>query len=193
MIRKLICAVALLVGGMVAAHAAPVLTVTPSVSNVTVGQVFTLDIRIEGVTDLFGWELDMNWDIAGLLSASPATVGNFMGLGQTFDGGTVSNVAGSITDLFSAASGATGFDGAGLLAQVSFTALAVGIANVSLLNVTLINSNLDDIFFSWPDDARSAMVTSARDGGGGNTPEPATLALVALALVGAAVAQRRKA
>ena len=115
-----------------------------------------------------------------------------MGLGQTFGGGTVNNGAGTITNMFSAASGATGFNGDGLLAQISFTALTTGTATVSMLNVLLSDSNLDPIFFDWPGDARSAQVNITRDGGG-PVPEPATLPLMALALAGAAVARRRKA
>ena len=190
MIKKLLCAAALVLGSMVAAQAAPVLRVTPALSNVTVGSVFTLDIAIFGVSDLFGWQLDLGFSPFGLVSASPATEGSFLGAGQTFGGGTVDNAAGTITAMFSALSGFSGVGGDGILASISFAALNAGIATFSLSNVQLINSNLDSIFFSLTDDAFSATVNIA-GGGGTGVPEPSSLALLALALACVLLNRRR--
>ena len=188
MIKKLLCAVALVLGSVFAAQAAPVLRVTPALSNVTVGSVFTLDIQIFGVLDLFGWQMDLGF--SPLVSASPATEGSFLGAGQTFSGGTVDNSAGMITTMFSALSGGTGVSGDGILASISFAALNAGTATFSLSNVELIDSNLDPIFFSFPDDAFSAVVDIAALNGG-TLPEPSTLALLGLALAGVLLSSRR--
>ena len=188
MIKKLLCAVALVLGSVFAAQAAPVLRVTPALSNVTVGSVFTLDIQIFGVLDLFGWQMDLGF--SPLVSASPATEGSFLGAGQTFSGGTVDNSAGMITTMFSALSGGTGVTGDGILASISFAALNAGTATFSLSNVELIDSNLDPIFFSFPGDAYSATVEVGV--GVGVVPEPSTLALLGLGLAGLSVMSRRR-
>jgi PEP-CTERM motif/Cohesin domain len=190
MIKKLLCVVALLVGSMFAAQASPVLSVTPSTSNVTVGTSFILDVRISGVSDLFGWQLDLDFGPAGLLNASTPTEGGFLGAGTFFDSGTVNNGAGTITAMFNALSGGAGVSGDGILASISFQAMGVGTATLSLMNVLLIDSNLNDIFFSWPDDALSAVVNITQDGGT-QVPEPSTLALLGLALACVLLSRRR--
>ena len=189
MLKKLTCAAALVLGSVLAAQAAPVLQVTPASSNVTVGSVFTLDVYIFGVSDLFGWQLDLGFGPVGRVSASPATEGSFLGGGQTFGGGTVDNSLGSITAMYSALSGFTGVSGGGILASISFTALNAGNAIFSLSNVMLIDSNLDSIFFNFPNDAFSATVDIAPIGG--TVPEPPMLALLGLGLVGLLASRRR--
>ena len=191
MIKKLLSAAALLFAGMLGAQAAPVLSLTPAVSNVDVGDVFVLDLRIAGVSDLFAWEMDLGFAPAGLLDASPATEGNFLGAGQTFGGGTVDNLAGTITTMFSSLSGTSGVSGDGILAHISFLAINFGSVTLSLSNVMLLDSNLDQIFFNWSGNAFNAIVNIA-GGGGGNVPEPSTLALVGLALAVSCRARARQ-
>ena len=190
MLKKLTCAAALVLGSVLAAQAAPILRLTPALSNVTVGNVFTLNIQIFGVTDLFGWQMDLGFSTLGLVSASPATEGSFLGAGQTFGGGTVDNSAGTITTMFSALSGITGVTGDGILASISFDAMNAGTATFSLSNVMLEDSNLDPIFFSHPSDAFSASVTIAPRNGG-TVPEPSSLALLGLALAGLSASRHR--
>ena len=190
MLKKLFCAAALVLGSVLAAQAAPILRLTPATSNVTVGDVFTLHIGINGVSDLFGWEMDLGFSPSGLVSASPATEGSFFGGGTTFGGGTVDNSLGEITTMFNALSGIAGVSGGGTLAIISFTALNAGTATFSLSSVQLLDSNLDPIFFDHPGDAFSATVTIARLTGG-TVPEPSSLALLGLALAGLSSSRRR--
>ena len=189
MIRKLLCTTALLAWGMVTAHASPVLSVTPSLSNVTVGDTFTLDINITGVTDLFSWQLDVDFGSAGLLNASAPTVGGFLGGGQTFGYVALDNGTGTISGLFSALSGSSGVSGSGILASIMFDALSSGSATISLLNLELGDSNLDIIFTSDP---LSATVNIANQGPG-QIPEPSILALLGIALACSSYPRRRAA
>ena len=190
MLRKLICATALLLGSWVQADAAAVLSVTPGSTSATVGNTFTLDIFIQGVSDLYGWQLDLDFGPVGLANASAPTVGDFLGLpgDQTFGSGLVDNIGGHITTMFSALSGATGATGNGVLAHVSFLALLPGSLTVSLSNIQLVDSNLDLIFTSNP----LAATVDIANPGGGTTPEPSGILLVALGLVPCALLSRRR-
>ena len=192
MIRKLLCALALLGCSVVGAQANPILSLTPALSNVEVNDVFTLDLLITGVLDLFAWQLDLGFDPAGLLNASLPTEGSFLGAGQTFYGGTVDNSAGTITTIASSLSGGSGLSGNGILASISFTAMATGVATVSLGNVTLLDSHLDQIFFDFPTDALNATVNITAINVNNVPDEPSTLALFGLA-VGLLLSLRRRA
>lgn len=185
MFNKFIAAAALLLGGWVGAQAAPSISVTPSLNTVTVGQNFVLNIDISGITDLYGWQLDLDFGPAGLVNATAVTEGSFLGLGTIFGPGTINNGAAAISTLFSALTGASGVTGGGVLASVSFMAVAIGTATVSVLNVQLSDSNLDPIFFNFPGDALSATVSVV--------PEPASLALLSLGLACISLGLRRSA
>ena len=178
MLSKLICTAALAVWGVVTAYAAPVLSVMPSLTNVFVGNSFTVNINIEDVSDLYAWQLDVSYGPAGLLGATTQTVGGFLGGGQTFGGGTADDSLATITAMFSSLSGPLGVSGSGVLASLSFQALFEGSAAISLFNLQLLDSNLDSIFTG---DARSARVNITRQPGT-DVPEPSTFALLGLAL-----------
>ncbi|MBK6470498.1 MAG: PEP-CTERM sorting domain-containing protein [Betaproteobacteria bacterium] len=95
--------------------------------------------------------------------------------------------------MFSSLSGLLGVDGDGILATISFKAMAVGVANLSFGDALLGNSSLDDIFFDNRFAGRASITIDRAPGGGGSVPEPATLALVALALTAAGASRRRAA
>ena len=167
---------------MVSAVTAPaaMLSISPSVNNVTVGQAFTLDFNIAGVTDLYSWEVYFDFGPIGLLSATGFTEGPFLGAGTTF-GGSFNNPAATFY-MYNSLSGASGVTGGGLLAQMSFLASAPGTSIVSFTSILMLDSNLDTIF---PDTLSGATVNI------GDVPEPSTFAFMALGLAVGAVIRRR--
>ena len=194
MLRKLLSTVALLACGVFTAHAAPTITLTPSLTNLTVGDSFTLDINIQGAVDLYGWELDVSFLSAGILHASAPVFGNFLGAGQTSGYVGLDNLSGTIADIFSAMAGSTGVIGNGILASITFQAMLEGIATIAVANITLLDSNLDNIFFDIGEvgNALSATVNVTGPGDPGDpVPEPSGLALAGLALALALRSSRR--
>ncbi len=106
-------------------------TTTPSV-----GGTFSLNLNAENITDLAGWQTDIAFD-PNILEAVEVTEGDFLKLegGNTFfQGGTIDNTAGKITNLFSARIAESGVNGSGGLLSVTFKAKAAGKTQVILEN-----------------------------------------------------------
>ncbi len=180
--------VGLVLGASLTASAAfgiPVVAVQPSPVNVTAGEVFSLDVAISGVTDLYAFQFDLGFDPTKLQSLS-VMEGPFLGGGGVtfFIPGTADNTLGSVEATFDSLIGAiNGVDGGGVLASFSFRALAAGQSTVTPGNITL----LDSFFFDIPSTPQAGMVAA-----GGEVPEPSALSAFAgfLCLL-AAVAARR--
>ncbi len=97
---------------------------------------FTLNLNAENITDLAGWQTDIAFD-PNVLEAVEVTEGDFLKskVGTTFfQGGTIDNTAGKITDLFSARIAESGVSGTGTLLSVTFKAKAGGETQVTLEN-----------------------------------------------------------
>ena len=179
MLRKLLSTVALLACSVFTAHAAPTITLTPSLTNLTVGDSLTLDFNIQGAVDLFAWQFDVNFALAGILDATAQADGGFLSPGQTYGDGVVDNGAGTITGIFSAMSGTSGVTGDGILASITFQAMFGGTATIAVANVMLLDSNFFDIFF---DIGNAFSATVNVTGPGNDVPEPSGIALAGLAL-----------
>lgn len=155
----------LLVAG--AAMAASV-SITPAQTTAAPGDTFTLGVTIHSVTDLYGWQFDLDFDPM-ILSALSVTEGNFLrGAGSTFFlAGTIDNAAGTITfNADSLVGSIPGETGDGELAEVQFQAVAGGMSALTLSNLSLLDSNLDPLSA----DSTDAAVTVD----GTMTPEPST-------------------
>ena len=168
-----------LVAGPGPALATPILSVSPSSQSVLLGDSFSLDINIGGVTDLYGFNFDLSFGPTPLrLNAVSMTEGAFLPTGGTtaFFPGTIDNVAGqilAITDSLIAA--IPEVSGSGRLARVNFMAVALGTADISISNILLLDSNLDLITFDAP---RGGTVTVTA------VPEPGSLLLLTSGAIG---------
>jgi hypothetical protein len=161
--------------------------VDPATSNVTQFDSFTVDIKITDVTDLFGFQFDLTFD-PSLLSVNDVTEGPFLPSGGPtfFIPGDFTTTPGVITitgdSLLAAVPGVTGN---GVLAHILFSATAAGTSSLTLSDVLLQDSNLEDIATSLLGGrvvvAPSDVVTPV--------PEPGTMALIG---TGLAVAYRRR-
>ena len=99
-----------------------------SKTPIRLDDTFTFDIRAEDVANLAKWQFDIAFDPT-ILEAIDVTEGDFLRTGSTatfFQGGTIDNAKGRITDLIAARISTQGVSGTGTLLQVRFKAIAVG-------------------------------------------------------------------
>jgi general secretion pathway protein D len=162
---------------------ATLISVVPSASTITQGQSFSVDIRVSGVSDLYGFEFDLGFN-PSILSATSIIEGAFLALGGptlwfpgTIDnsGGTISYTADSLQSIV------PGVNGDGILASVNFTALATGSSELTISGVTLLDSALADISFDNPQNTH--IVINSNSGPTPSVPEPATFGLLAIGLI----------
>jgi hypothetical protein len=145
----------------------------PSGVSTGVGQMVTVDVAIDQVTDLYGWQFDLTFDPT-IVSALQVTEDGFLATGGAtfFIPGSIDNVGGTVTatadSLETAIAGVTG---GGLLAQFQFQTLALGTTALSISNIMLVDSNINPIMASSTD---GAIVV---------TPEPSELAPLACCLL----------
>ena len=102
-----------------------------------VGDTFTLDIRIENVHNLAGWQFDIAFDPT-VLEAIEVKEGDFLktGGGTTFfQKGKIDNRSGKITGLNSALLSGGGVTGTGTLLSIKFSAKTGGETLLKLQNV----------------------------------------------------------
>ncbi len=111
----------------------------PVIAPVHVGVPFTLELMVENVTDLAGWQADIAFDPA-VLSTISVTEGDFLskdGGSTFFQGGNINNTGGEITGLVAARTTGGGTSGTGVLLSIAFEAEAYGEGRLRLENVRL--------------------------------------------------------
>ena len=148
-------------------------TIAAGIATVGVGGTFTIQVSIADAQDLLAWQFDLAFDPSSL-QANWITEGPFMSaFGQTlFIPGVIDNGTGMIT---LTAESFVDIDplpsGDGVLAEIEFTALAVGTSDLTLSNLFL-------DFVTPPEEVavQAGTVTVLA-----RVPEPGTLALVGLA------------
>jgi hypothetical protein len=133
----------------IAAHgvAAPIISVQPSSSTILLGQTSLVNVAIAGVSDLYAFQFDVVFD-GSILAAATVTEGSMLPSGGAtfFIAGSINNAAGRITGVADTLIGPiTGVNGMGVLAILPFTGIGLGISNVNLANVVLLDSSLAEI------------------------------------------------
>ena len=161
----------------ISAYAVP--TLAAGSATVNVGDTFDILISITGAVELTSWQFDLAFN-PSIIRANSVTEGPFLSESGTkttlFSSGVIDNVTGHITlvtDSF--VDLPPGPSGSGVIADISFTALALGISPLTLSNVFL--NDLDSGF-----SITNGQVTVL---GTARVPEPATLTLLALGLAAA--------
>src|ERR1700722_10467709 len=135
-----------------------------SLQAVSQGESFAADLNISGVTDLYGFQLDLSFDPT-ILQATDVMEGSFLPSGGDtfFIPGTIDNNAGLV--VFNAdtlLSAISGVNGSGKLLQFDFIATGIGTSVLDSGNVFLLDSNGNEIASSITDGSVTVK------GGGGN-------------------------
>lgn len=134
----------------------------------------TVDLRVEikDVVDLYAYQFDIAFDPV-VLSASTVAEGSFLstGGGTSFIPGAIDNTAGTVSFTASVLLGSVpGVSGSGTLASIRFNALTIGTSPVTLSNIVLLDSALNDI------------AAAVQNGSVSVVPEPGSVLLLTSAL-----------
>jgi general secretion pathway protein D len=132
---------------------AQTISIQPFSSTVDAGNMFTVDVTASGVTDLFAFQFDVDFDPTIISAVTISEGPTLSGGGSTFFiPGSIDNGAGSIQFTTDTLIGAVpGVTGNGVLATLSFNATSGGISPLKLSNVVLLDSSLGDIHASTLD------------------------------------------
>jgi len=115
-------------------------SVFPSTVTTYVGQNFSIDVNVTGVSDLYGWEFKMNWT-ASLLNLTSITEGSFLKSGgQTFFYDNLNVTGGQVTAECTLEGDVEGISGSGGLATLTFNVKSSGQSPLNLYYGVLINS-----------------------------------------------------
>jgi hypothetical protein len=183
------CVAALVLLTAAPASAAPILSVSPSSQTVTVGQTFSVDFLISGVTDLYSFQFGIAYDptIIGFLGV---TEGSFLSnAGATafvpgFDDPFLGYVFFNAVSLVGQIAGASGN---GVLLTASFAALAPGTSLVAAdFNIFVLDELLDSTLTSiaFTNNGGSVTVRAA------SVPESSSLSMLLLGVALSIVAVR---
>lgn len=148
--------------------------VSPASLNVSVGQTVAVDIDVDNIADLYGYQFTLTFNPA-VLAADSITEGALFAdtnNNSFFLPGTIDNSTGNTGTTADTLLSPPGVNGPGVLAVVDFTALAAGASPFDLSNVMLLDPSLTEISVT-PVSGTADVVTA----------EPATLSLLLTALV----------
>lgn len=164
--------------------------VTPSAGPVGPGQQFTVAINITGPTvkgvtlgasDVYAFQLDVTYP-SSLVRAKKVDDGTFFsGAGNAFfSPGEIDNGSGTVSHIFGTlVTSPAGASGSGTLVNITFQTVAAGTPQITISNLTLLDSSLNPIVIDdTPDQVTTtATVTTAEM----QTPKIAGKTVVSLA------------
>lgn len=202
-------ALVLTLGEALPASADPILSLTASTTDVSVGQTFALDVAIQGVTDLALYDITLliaNTDVVRFLGTESGVVdltadpfptgraveGSFLSSGGsgTFPFGIYSTL--DTIEIVNTVLGPTGVSGDGTLFTLFFSAIAAGTTSIGFGPITLFDSTIDPVTLSGgaivPDALNGASVTTTANT---TVPEPGTLSLMAIGVCATLLRRRR--
>jgi hypothetical protein len=117
-----------------------IIYVEPQTSWGKLSQIFTVDIWISDVVDLYGWEIKLGWN-ATILNSVSVLEGQFLKSGgSTFFTYRINNTLGYMVVDCTLLGNVFGVNGSGTLATVEFYVKAVGECLLDLYDSILINS-----------------------------------------------------
>lgn len=149
--------------------------VTPSPGQVGPGQQFTVAINITGPTvkgvasgasDVYAFQLDVSYP-SSLVRAKKVDDGTFLaGAGTAFfSPGEIDNGSGTVSHIFGTlVTAPAGASGSGTLATITFQAVAAGTPQITVSNITLLDSSLNPIVIDDTPDQVTTTVTLATAG-----------------------------
>ena len=122
------------------------LTFSTTETDLLAGDTFTLNLNAENITDLAGWEGDISYD-PNVLEAVAVTEGDFLKTDATtfFQGGTIDNTTGKISNINIARIAGGGVNGSGTLLSIEFKTKAGGDTYITLENFEFGSSSGDII------------------------------------------------
>ena len=169
------------------ASAFPTLQISPVLTPTVQGNLFTVDVTVTGVTDLYAFQFDLGFNPA-VLQALSSSEGAFLPSGGTtfFIPGAIDNSSGLISFIADTLIGPIpGVSGTGTLASISFSAFSAGTSALTLSNILFLDSEFEDIE-NITSVGGTVSVTDAIK----PIPEPSSLGLMALGLLALVGAKR---
>lgn len=162
-------------------HAIPIITAGSAIVNV--GDTFTIPVSITDAVDLTSFQFDLSFNALILqVTVTGVTESAFFTQGDitVFISGIVDNTNGQILGVSDALIFQSPVNGSGVLVNIEFDAIALGISPLTLSNVFLNLSNSGFDVENGEVCVKSPTATTCEPGGA--VPVPGTLALLMMGL-----------
>ncbi len=190
--RKTVAVVALFVvtiGGFVSpARSAPLVSLAPSSTTASIGDVFSINVTTNDIVDLYAFQFSVTFDPT-ILSAMAVHEGGFLSQAGTtfFVPGAIDNAIGRVDFVANTLLGPiSGVSGTGSLALLTFSAVGVGLSQLNFSDLLFLDSLLGDIAI----DVAFGQVSV--EGQSGSVDEPGQVSLLAIALLAICTTIRRR-